>query len=137
MPDIFVSADTSYNSSYFEKLLAKNVLNTFTLEYFDKNREVISSRYKTFADFQKGFQIGPEMIKEFIERAEKEGIKYNEDEFNRSREGILIVLKGLIATNIWETNEYFQVINRNDKVIAEAIKILEDRKFYNNTLGYR
>jgi hypothetical protein len=45
-------------------------------------------------------------------------------------------LKGLIATNIWKTNEYFQIINQNDKVISEALKIIEDKNAYNSTLGY-
>ena len=33
MPDVFVAADTSYNSAYFSRLVGKNVLNSFTLEY--------------------------------------------------------------------------------------------------------
>jgi carboxyl-terminal processing protease len=77
------------------------------------------------------------MIRAFIEKAEKEGVKYDVEEFNRSRNEILLVLKGLLATNIWKTNEYFQIINQNDKVIAEALRIIEDKNTYNSTLGYR
>jgi carboxyl-terminal processing protease len=137
MPDIFLAADTSYNTQYFSRLIAKNVLNSFALEYFDRNRNMLTSQYKTFASFLKGFHVGPDEIKALIEKGEKEGVKYNEDQFNRSREEILLVLKGLIATNIWKTSEYFQIINENDKVIAEARRILADKKAYNNTLGYR
>ena len=43
MPDVFVSADTSYISPYFNKLFAKNVLTTFTLDYYDKNRSLLNS----------------------------------------------------------------------------------------------
>jgi carboxyl-terminal processing protease len=137
MPDIFVAADTSYNSQYFSRLLAKNVLNTFALEYYDKNRNQLNSQYKTFDSYMKDFHIGPDAIKAFIEKGEKDGVKYNEDQFNRSREEILLVLKGLIATNIWKTSEYFQIINENDKVIAAARKVLADKKAYNTSLGYR
>jgi carboxyl-terminal processing protease len=137
MPDVFVSLDTSYSTQYFSRLFSKGIFNSFTLEYFDKNRTVLNSKYKTFDDFQKEFQIGPDLIKAFIEKGESEGITFNEEQFNRSRNEIMLVLKGLIATNIWKSNEYYQIINQNDKVIAEALKIIGDRKVYNNTLGYR
>ncbi|MCK7536400.1 MAG: hypothetical protein MZV63_38205 [Marinilabiliales bacterium] len=48
MPDVFVAADTSYYSDYFRRLSGKNVLNTFILEYYDRNRARINSQYKTF-----------------------------------------------------------------------------------------
>ena len=137
MPDVFVSLDTSYSTQYFSRLFSKGIFNSFTLEYFDKNRTVLNSKYKTFNDFQKEFQVGPDLIKAFIEKGESEGITFNEEQFNRSRDEILLVLKGLIATNIWESNEYYQIINQNDRVIAEALKIIGDKKVYNNTLGYR
>jgi carboxyl-terminal processing protease len=137
MPDVFVSIDTSYNTQYFSRLLAKNVFNTFALEYFDKNRNTLSSSYKNFDEFQKGFQINPEMLKTFIQKGESEGVKFDEDQYNKSRDEITLLLKGIIATNIWKTNEYFRVINQNDKAIAQALKIIEDRKSYNSMLGYR
>lgn len=136
MPDVFVALDTSYNSSYINNLLAKNVLSTYTLEYFDKNRTTLSSQFKTFDDFQKRFQVGPDEIKALIQKGESLGVKYNEDEFNRSREEILILIKALIASNMWKSSEYFQIINQNDKVIAEALKMIENPDKYNSVLGY-
>lgn len=137
MPDVFVSVDTSYNTPYFSKLFAKNVLNSFTLEYFDKNRNNLTNQYKTFDDFKKGFHITPEMLKSLVERGEAEGVKYNEEQFNRSKEEIQLVIKALFATNMWKTNEYFQIINQNDKVITQALKLIEDKKAFNATLGYK
>jgi carboxyl-terminal processing protease len=137
MPDVFVSLDTSYNTSYFSRLFAKNVLNTFTLEYFDKNRDNLMKQYKNFEDFRSGFQIGAEMFKSLIDKGEADGVKYNEEQFNRSKDEIALVLKALIATNIWQTSEYFQIINQNDKVIAEALKLISDKKNYNTILGYK
>jgi carboxyl-terminal processing protease len=137
MPDVFVAADTSYNTVYFKKLAGKNVLNSFALEYFDKNRATLNSQYKSFEDFNKKFQLSPEDIKAFIEKGETAGAKYNEDQFNISRYEILLILKGLVATNMWQTSEYFQIINENDKVIEKALKVISDKKSYNTILGYQ
>ncbi len=137
MPDVFVAADTSYNTIYFRKLAAKNLLNSFTLEYFDKNRSKLSSQYKSFEEFKNNFQFSPDEIKNFIAGGETEGVKYNEEQFNISKDEILLVLKGLVATNIWQSSEYFQIVNSTDKVIEKALKVISDRKSYTTILGYK
>jgi carboxyl-terminal processing protease len=135
MPDVFVSVDTSYNTPYFSRLYAKNVLNTFALEYYDKNRSAISSQYKSFMEFKEKFEFNPDDIKTLIAKGEAEGVKYDDEQFNKSKEEMLLVLKGLVATNLWQTSEYFQIINENDKVIANALKVISDKKSYNAILG--
>jgi carboxyl-terminal processing protease len=137
MPDVFVSVDTTYNSHYFNRLVAKNILNTFTLEYYDKNRGELNSRYKLFDDFRKNFQFSADDIKSFIAKGEADGVKYDENQFNKSRDEILLVLKGLVATNMWQTSEYFQIVNQDDKVIAKALNVINDKKGYNYILGIK
>lgn len=135
MPDIFVPADTSSISPYFNKLGAKNVLNTFSLEYFDRNRTVLTSQYKSFGDFNMKFKFSPNDIKAFIAKGEAEGVKFNEEQFNKSEDEILLILKGFVASNMWQTSELYQIVNENDKVIANALKIISDKKSYNLILG--
>jgi carboxyl-terminal processing protease len=135
MPDVFVAVDTSYNSMYFRRLVGKNVLNTYVLEYCDKNRNALASKYKSFEDFRNNFQLTPDDIKDFIAKGEAEGVKYNEEQFNISKEEILLILKGLVASNIWQSSEYFQIVNSNDKVLERALKVISDKKTYNSILG--
>jgi carboxyl-terminal processing protease len=135
MPDVFVSADTSYISPYFNKLFAKNVLTTFTLDYYDKNRSLLNSKYKSFNDFKSEFEFTPDEIKSFIARGETDGVKFNEDQFNKSKAEILLILKGYVASNMWQTNEFFQILNQNDKVIDKALMVLSDKKNYNSLIG--
>jgi carboxyl-terminal processing protease len=135
MPDVFVSADTSANSPYLNRLFAKNILNSFTLEYFDKNRTALTEKYKTFADFQKNFNFSQEDINSMIAKAGSEGIKYNEEQFNKSKEEILLYMKGFIASNMWQTSELYQIVNQNDNVIAKALEVITDKQKYNSILG--
>jgi carboxyl-terminal processing protease len=137
MPDVFVAADTSYNSAYFRKLAGKNVLNSFALDYFDKNRTILTGKYKSFDDFRKNFSFSPEDIKTFIAKGEAEGVNYDEGQFNISRDEILLILKGIVASNLWQIKQYFQIINENDKVIEKALKVISDPVRYNKILGYQ
>jgi hypothetical protein len=43
----------------------------------------------------------------------------------------------LVATNIWNTSEYFQIINDDDVAIAKALKVISDKKSYDQILGYQ
>ena len=135
MPDVFVSRDTSYISPYFNKLFAKNVLTTFTLDYYDKNRSLLNSKYKSFNDFKAEFEFTPDEIKSFIAKGETDGVKFNEDQFNNSKAEILLILKGYVASNMWQTNEFYQILNENDKVIDKALQIISDKKNYNSLIG--
>jgi carboxyl-terminal processing protease len=137
IPDVFVAVDTSYNSLYFRKLAGKAVLNTFTLDYYDRNRSLINSKYKSFADFRDNFRFTPDDIKAFIAKGEAEGVKFDEAQFNISKDEILLVLKGLVAANIWQLSEYYQIINQNDTVIDKALEVISDQARYNTIIGYK
>ena len=137
MPDVFVGIDTSFNSAYFRKLAGKNVLNSFALEFFDKSRTSLTGRYKTFDDFKKKFSFSPDDEKAFIAKGEAEGGVFDEKQFNISKDEIFLILKGLIASNIWQVSEYYQIINQNDNVIDRALKVISDSKGYNTILGYK
>jgi carboxyl-terminal processing protease len=70
-----------------------------------------------------------------ISKGEAEGVPYNDEQFKISKDEMLLVLKGLVATNIWQSSEYFEIINSNDKVIEKAMKVISDKKEYSKILG--
>jgi len=136
MPDVFVAADTSGNSNYFRNLVRRGVLNTYILEYHDKNRNRLTSAYRTFEDFEKGFAFSEQEIKGMIEKGEQNGVRFNENQFNISKSEMLKAMKALLATNMWQTNEYFRILNDGDPALTKAIEIITDRTAYNKILGY-
>ncbi len=137
MPDIFVAADTAHYSDYYRNLVRKGIMNLFVLEYADKNRARINDEFRSFEDFKARFQFTPEEVQSFIDKGEKEGVKYNEDQFRISESEMLMVLKALVANNIWQTNEYYRIINEEDNVIRRALEIISNRDTYNSILGYK
>jgi carboxyl-terminal processing protease len=137
MPDVFVPADTSYYTEYYGNLVRKGIFNTFTLEYSDKNRKKILSEYKSFDDYKNKFDFTPEEIAIFKKAGEDAGVKFNEQQFNTSKNEIMKILKAFVATNLWQSNEYFQIINEGDTMIDKTLKVLADKKEYNRILGYK
>jgi carboxyl-terminal processing protease len=137
MPDVFVAVDTTYNSTYFRKLAGKNIPFFFALEYFDKNRTILTGQYKSFDEFKKKFSFTADDIKAFIAKGEAEGVMYDEGQFNISKDEILLIMKGYIASNMWRSSELYQIINENDKVIERALNVISDSNSYNTILGYK
>jgi hypothetical protein len=45
-------------------------------------------------------------------------------------------MKALIASNLWQTNEYFRILNEDDVVIEKALQVVSDKAAYNKILGY-
>ncbi len=136
MPDVFVAADTSNYSDYYKNLIRKGIFNSFILEFVDKNRVRINSTYKKYDDFKSGFKFTPEEIKTFIKIGEDADVKYDDKQFTVSKNEIIKILKALVANDIWQTTEYFRIINEGDIVIEKALKVLADKAAYNKILGY-
>ncbi len=137
MPDLFVPADTSNYTDYYRNILRKGLFNSFSLEYSDKNRKSITSQFRSFEGYKNGFSFSQDDIAAFIKKAEESGVKYDDSQFKISRDEMLKVLKGLIAANIWQTNYYYRIINEDDVVIGNALRILSDKTAYNKMLGYK
>jgi carboxyl-terminal processing protease len=137
MPDVFVGVDTAYYSDYYRALVRKNIFNAYVLEYADKNRKNILSGYKTFDDFKNRFKFSPEEIQAFIKKGEEAGIKFNEAQYKISEKEILMILRALVAGNIWQTNEQFRILNEDDPLIDKALKLVSDREAYNRVLGLK
>ncbi len=136
MPDVFVSADTSWITDYYIELRSKEIFNSFILEYTDKNRNKILSEYKGLEDFRGKFEFSDDDIAWFVKMGNEAGIKYDENQFNISKNEILKILKALVANTFWQSNGYFLIINENDSEINRALNLFNDQKEYRRILGY-
>ena len=137
MPDLFVAYDTSNFSAYYGALSRKGIFNSFVLEYADKNRTKINTEYKSFDDYKTRFEFSADDIQAFIEKGKEAGVKFNEEQYKKSESDILKVLKALVANNLWESNEYFRIVNEKDELIEKALKLISDKEAYERILGYR
>ena len=134
MPDIFMPVDTSYATKLYTDLVRKGALNRFTLEYVMEHRSEIARQYSDFEMFNEKFNVSESMIEDFKKFAEKEGVTWNEEQFERSEPLIKLQIKALIARNEWEMENYYQVVLQEDKVVKKAMEILNDANQYRKIL---
>jgi len=135
MPDIFIPADTTWYSDYYRDLIRKNVVTEYTLDYIDNNRKELSRRYPDFEVFNSEFVFTHGEIADFIENGKSLGVEYNDVQFHISEKQLLLILKGLIARDLWEMSEYYQIVYSNDIVVKEAVNIISSPSKYYSILG--
>ena len=134
MPDIFVPVDTAWYSDYYRDLISSSAITEFTLDYVDRNRKSLNRKYDSFEEFREGFSFSDDDIKSFIQRGEKLGVKFDSTGYSTSRGQIDRVLRGLVARDLWDMSEYYEIVNSDDETIGRALEVISDESFYNRIL---
>ena len=125
MPDVFVPLDTAAYTKYYLAMRRYNLFNDAVLRYVDKNRATLLDRYKRFDDFEKNFEVPAELIARVeAEAAKKKVTPKDEAERTAPRDDLKDVLKCLIASDVWDRNEYYTLVNRRNDVVKEALRQL-------------
>lgn len=137
MPDVFIPIDTTMYSDYFGAVGRKGLLNDFVLTYMDKNRKKMKLTYPTLAEYKQGFDVEKEMLSDFIEYAEKNGVEENKEEIEQSKKVLLIRLKGLVARNLWGTSAFYEVVAELDDAYLKAIELIQGNTFKTEGLMYK
>ena len=135
MPDVYVPIDTTEYSTYYRDMTAKGIINQFAIQYVDKHRKSIAKQYKTVKDFDRGFTVSDEMMRDFIAMGEKDSVKYNEEKYRTSEMMLKAIIKGLIARDIYgDPGAYSVVINHRNPDVKAAYDVLNDRERYQRLL---
>ena len=134
MPDVFVPVDTTFFTPYYRDLIAKGIVNTFIVDYVEKNRNGLLNKYPDEDKFFAAFSPGEELEKALIESADKEGLPYNDEQWQRSALMIRAMLKGLMARDLYENGSYVRATNPYNPVYIEALKLISDPVRYNKLL---
>ncbi|HSM48378.1 MAG TPA: S41 family peptidase [Draconibacterium sp.] len=134
MPDIFIPVDTSIHYPYMNRLRRNNIVNNFTLEYVDKQREQIKSKFPDFKNFDAKFEVSEEMIAEIVEIGAKEGIEKNDESLAFIKSDLKREVKALLARDLYSRDDFYKVYYKDDKAIIEALKVIGSQKNYDKLL---
>lgn len=127
MPDYFVPIDTTQYTDYHRNLVAKGIIIKATTKYIENHRKELQEKYKKFEAFNSKFNIGEPILADIRAAAEKEKIEFNEEQYNKSLPLIKTQLKALIARDLWDMNEYYQVMNATNNSVQQALRILNEK----------
>lgn len=137
MPDLFVPIDTTAYSDYYRDLVAKGIINRYSITYVDNNRTRLKAEYPDEAAFISLFEITDPMLQEIVKMGEADSVKFNEQQFERSKAMMATIVKGIIGRDLFETSTYFKVVNPVlNPVFREGLLLINDDERYNSLLRY-
>ena len=137
MPDVFVPLDTTRYTDYHRRLVAKGVIPQFALRYVDKNRADLKSKYPEAQAFIKDFVVTDAMLSDLVEAGKTEKVEFDKDQFATSKELLRVFLKAAIANDLFNVSAYYQVVNEQNDIYREALRIINDDNRYKQIISPR
>ncbi len=126
-PDVEVPLDTTANYAYWNRLVSSGLVNEYVNTVLEEHRDKLTRKYPDFETFAKKFTVDEKMMDGLKELGEKNGVKVEPtDDVERSQESMKKHLKALFAQKLWNTTEYYRIINAtDDEEFATALELLE------------
>ncbi len=129
MPDHFVPLDTVSYTKYHRELTAKGVIASTNLTVIDRYRKEYEKRYPDFKTYAKRFEVDDTILSILLAEAEKAGIKYDEELYQASLPLIKVQLKALIARDLWEMTQFYEVYNHTDETVQKGLELIQSKEF--------
>lgn len=126
MPDYFVPIDTTMYTDYYLALRDKGAIVQMNLKLVDAHRSEWMKKYKNFGKFNRDFEVTDVMLQDLIELGKGLGTVYDETQYKTALPLIKTQLKALIARDLWDMSEYFQVINTLNNSMKKAVELLSE-----------
>ena len=129
MPDYFVPLDTTKYTKMHRQLAAKSIVINHSLKFIDAHRKELKSQYKDFNKFLATYEVPSSLIEGIIAEGKKEKIEpKDEAELVQTKKYLAVQLKALVARDIWDMSQYFQVWNETNEIVQRAVQLLTTGK---------
>ena len=122
MPDVFVPLDTTQYTRLHRQLVAKGLIINHSLRYIDNNRKQLRKLYPTFEVFDKNFNVPRELTDSLLADGARQNVKPKDDaELQKTMPQLENQLKGLVARDLFDMNEYFAIVNRTNNIVLKGV----------------
>ncbi len=133
MPDCFVPMDTT-GTMLHGRLNANGVINKVAISEVDKNRKELLQSYPDAHSFAQGYQVSDELAGRIHEQAVTDSVEWDEAQYEQSRSLILLQLKALIARDLYDSSAFFRIVNQENEIFREGLRIISDEQRYQGFL---
>ncbi|MBP3332328.1 MAG: S41 family peptidase [Tidjanibacter sp.] len=136
-PDVEIAIDTTANYAYWNRLVTAGLVNEYVNKVLEEKRDRFARQYPDFDTFSKKFSVDEKMMDGLQKLGEKNNIKIEPtDDMDFTKKCMTIHLKALFAQKLWDTTEYYKIINQmDDEEFKAALELLETPGQYESVLS--
>lgn len=125
MPDYFIPLDTTRFTRYHREMSRKGILLQNHLQQFELHRNEWTKQYPSFEHFNSQFTISDTYLQLLRKEGEQNQITCTDEEFNQSASQLKLILKALIARDLWNMEAYYRIVNEEEPIILKALELIE------------
>lgn len=154
MPDVYVPLDTTVYTKLHRELAAKSCVISTTLKWIDLHRAKLIKTYdveayrkararkldnksfkmedlrKGFLAYKEGFTVTDDIIDLLLQKAKEAKIEYNDSTLQASMPMLKAQIKALIARDLWDMSEFYEIMNPYNEIYVQGLKALKDEKMF-------
>ena len=134
LPDYFVVADSLFNTPFSRNLTEKGVIQSIAIREVVDNRDELLYRYPDVAAFQENFQLPENTMDRVKILAKEREIEWCDEQFERLHSLIVNRLKSFMAIGLYGWQAHFKVLNEENRILQEGLRIISDVERYENLL---
>lgn len=127
-PDIFISEDTAYVTSYYKEAAMSGLILQFTYSYTDDNRQLMAP-YKSADELEK-YLAKQNLIEKFAVYGEKNGLKRRNLMIQKSHRLLQRYLFSRIIYNMLDEAAWTRYLNVDDPAIEKALQLFRSGKAF-------
>ena len=123
IPDVFVPKDTSFEKEGLNLLLHNGYMDRFIFEVLEGNRDYYNKL--SIKDLKEKDMIDEDIIKSFLSFMKRENFTLEIAEY---KPVLKRYLKATLARQLFGSNEFEEILNREDPVIQKVVEISKKKK---------
>lgn len=118
IPDVFIAKDTSVENETLEYITRSGFISYFIFEYLEKNRSLFEEI--SLQNFINNYFVDEILSKEFMDYSRFNNSEINFDKYS---EQLKKVLKASIAQQLFGSNAYESILNKDDVMLKKVIEL--------------
>ncbi|MEI6681043.1 MAG: S41 family peptidase [Bacteroidota bacterium] len=127
MPDIYIPIEKDSTLAYYNLCINKGLVYQFAFDYTDRTRAQLL-HFKTGEQFERGFTVTGPIYDEFVNYAEKKGVKRKGNNLQKADLYVKTMLKAYIGRNLLDNPGFYPILNSIDPAYNRAIQELSKGK---------
>ncbi len=123
MPDYFVPLDTTQNSTYFNRLFNVNAPRELAFNYAQKHKERLEKM--GFEKYRESFVVDDDILADLVELGKRGKVNPMYGDLKLHKASIQNFIKAEIARRVWGNEGYYPILNENNEILQQAIKMFD------------
>ena len=83
--------------------------------------------------FISDFTVSDEQLNEIVQSAKENGVIFNGESFDRSKERLRLLTKAYIGRSVWENKGFYPIINQQNEIFIRALDLFDEAELLART----